>query len=213
MSRKAALCLFVGTNGTGKSTQMRRFTKVNDRNLIIPANKLDKAFDSISELKSQQLDVVIRGKGKTPQELTVYPELNRFKGVRKVFCQDSLDLHGIIESPDVDPRRSFLKGGIFFDDFKNYVQSRGVFPSVFRRLFSDRRHREVDIFIAAHSWQYINPELFSFEPTCFVFKVTQPVTKQIQDKVQNIDELIEIQTRVNERSEKDPYYFEVFHPA
>lgn len=211
MARTAQFVLFIGTNGTGKSTQMKKFLSTNERNLIVPANKIDHAWDKVKELKAKEVELKLPGK-QAPQQINVYPYLNKFKGTRKVFCYDNNDVHSILDIYDKYPERSFVKGGIFLDDFKNYIATRGPLPTVVRKIFSDRRHRELDIFMAAHSWQYVNPELFSFQPICVVFKVTQPITNDLKSKVSNIAELEAIQKDVNEKAKTNPYYYRIFKP-
>lgn len=210
--RQGKLWLFVGTNGTGKTTKLKQCLAMNTRNLIVTPSAHDKGFSAAKKLQSTRLA--------EPYECmrykldTVYPTLNRFTGNRKIFGYDKLDVY-----PVMDPERGFMCGGIFLDDFKGYVISKGQLPGIVDRFFKDRRHKELDIFMACHSWKEVNPEIFNYKPECWLFYTTRPVndTPDMREKVINLDELIEKQNRVNEINRKLPelerFHFEYFKPA
>ena len=54
--RLAKFYILVGTNGTGKSTVMKKFLSVNERNLVIPPNRFDQTWDDVPEIKISQIN-------------------------------------------------------------------------------------------------------------------------------------------------------------
>lgn len=218
--REACFNIFIGTNGVGKTMQQKKFLKLNKRNLILPANKLDKAWDEVSELKV--LDKWVNDpndyRGKRMQKEYYAKGLNTYKGSRKMyFDTDKKLMRKQFQDIVSNPENGFFNGGLFMDDYKNYLPSNGQIPSYFRQIFNDRRHRMLDIFMASHSLQDINAELLQFNPTIFLFKTTRPPNKSVLDKIANSKELISAYNRINKiatvgKSNNDKYYFEPFKP-
>lgn len=216
--RKAKIYIGVGTNGTGKTTTLKTFLKANSRNLILPANKLDKAWNDYPTLQIKSRFVLDPKDYKQKRKILDLhvPKLNTFKGNQTIHIEprerkgDEWDrLFEFV----VGNVKGFKDGGLFIDDFKNYIKGSGLLPNGLRRLFGDRRHRMLDIFMASHSLQDINAELLQFEPTIILFKTTRPPNKSVQDKIQNYDQLLETFERVNKRAKKNPYYCEKFIPT
>ena len=201
-NRKAEFIIMVGTNGTGKSTIMKKFLPMNERNLIIPANGLDEAWLEIPKLECKPVFI-----GKKIDHYEI-PGLNSFRGTRQVVIYDEKMFDAICH-----PENGYMNGGLFMDDFKNYIPTKGTLPANVNRLFSDRRHKMLDIFAATHSYQKINADMFDFEPTILQFKTTRPLTDYLSDKIMNFEELKVVFDRVNEKSEKNAHYFEIFETA
>lgn len=199
MYRTAKFVVFIGTNGTGKSTIMKKFLNFNRRNLIIPANSYDKAWDNIPELKVVWIEA---------QKKYIIPEINTFQGTKKIIIYDPKIFKAV-----TDQYNGFKNGGLFMDDFKNYIPSKGSLPPDVNRLFSDRRHKMIDIFCATHSFQKINADLFDFSPTIFCFNTTRPLADYLVQKVGNFEGLKTVYDRVKLKAKQNPHYFEIFDPG
>jgi hypothetical protein len=214
--REAKFWIFIGTNGTGKTTTMKKFLVANKRNLILPANSIDKAWSGFTKIKptnSFELDPNdFRGK----RQLRVWrlPKMNSFTGDRV------LDLSSIKEDADLkglfacitNISKPFVNGGLFIDDFKNWIYTKGSLPFTVRKLFNDRRHRMLDIFMASHSFQDVNGDLIQFNPKFVIFKTTLPPNETVQKKIANFQELLDTIARVNRIAQTKPHYSELFTP-
>lgn len=206
--RIGAMWVLVGTNGTGKSTQLKKLLKHNRRNLIIPSTRDDIAWAGIPELKPQ---VAERYDELRKKSVTYYfiKGLNTFTGNRVVY----------VDRPEVfdavcDPVTGFKNGGLFMDDFKNYVRSQGLLKSNFKTMLGNRRHRMLDLFFAAWAFEDVNAEMFAYRPKLFVFDVTRAPGDSLQKKVANYDELMEVYSRVRSKNAARPanrrFYAEPF---
>lgn len=214
MNREAVLFILIGTNGVGKSFNLKKFLKVRNRNLIIPANKLDPAWDGVKELKVEHhwvTDPEDYNKKRKIKEYRV-KDLKTFKGTRKIHFE--IGNKSQFEDIVSHPIKGFRDGSLFIDDYRNYLESNGTIPAHFRRIFNDRRHRKLDIFMASHSLQDINAELLQFNPTIILFKTTRPPNKSVLDKIENSDELMQVYKRVNHIAKtQNKYYCEQFKPC
>jgi len=171
--------LFIGTNGTGKSTLILKMAKVVKSCIIVPANLHDEKFSAYPSITAQELK-------------------EGFTGIRTYYKYDY----------DIEAIFPYLKNQLFVvDDFKNYI-SDGQLPKAWQILLSSRRHRKIDIILAAHSPNRVNPAFFDFDPTLVLFKTTRPFTKQLQEKILNYDKLKELHERVNSKAETNPFYYE-----
>lgn len=193
--------LFEGTNGTGKTTQMKKFLKANKRNLIIPANRFDTAWHGIPELTFKQTWLTdpddYAQKRKVRKQ---YVEgLNTFTGTRVLYIDDPEQFKYIVST-----RHGFRNGGIFIDDYKNHIKSAGILPSHVRQMLGDRRHREIDIFMASHSLQDINAEFMQFQPDIYIFYCTRPPSKSVFEKVPDPNLLQEAYEHVKRENEALP---------
>jgi hypothetical protein len=213
--RIAQFFILSGTNGTGKTTMLVNFFKINRRNLIFPANLHDKAFRKYKKVKPKFKWVTDPKdyNGKRKIKKWYIPNLNKFTGTYVVDVSE-------MELMDEDPRQVFdyvckfmRNGGLFVDDFKNYVHSAGNTTNTFTKVFRDRRHRELDIFLASHSMSDINRELLKFKPTFLIFNITEPLSDTVKKKIVNNKELDACIKRVQTAYYNgDKYYCEMFSP-
>lgn len=212
--RIGAFYIFSGTNGTGKTTQLKKLLTVNRRNLIIPANRLDSAWHGYKELEWKHRWVTDPNdyNGKKKIKKWYLPELNSFTGTRLLHIDEPWQFKYICETST-----GFTNGGLFIDDYKNHIKSAGILPNHVRRLLGDRRHRTIDLFIASHSLQDINAEFMQFKPTMFIFNVTRPPSKSVLEKTANSEELVNAYRHVLAQNAKLPkdeqYYFVKFIPS
>jgi hypothetical protein len=108
--------------------------------------------------------------------------------------------------------------GLFIDDFKNYVIAKGTLPWGVSAILRNRRHRMLDIFLAAHSFSDINAEILQFGAEIIVFKTTIQPTKNFMEKISEHKrpELISMIHRVNNvvsRGEKKYSDYEAANPG
>jgi len=218
VAREAQFYILVGTNGTGKSTVLRKFLAANKRNLIIPANHYDPAWSKDDKIVPTSRFITDPNDFKQLRKIRDWniPRLQTFAG-NKV-----LETSVLMEDKDsqncfakvCDPKTGFKNGGLFIDDYKNWIYSKGTLPRIVRQTFGDRRHRMIDIFMATHSFQDVNADLLQFNPRIVVFRTTLPPNETVAKKMQNFSKLQEIIERVNRIAEtKNKHYCEVFIPS
>jgi hypothetical protein len=211
MSRRATLNFFIGENGTGKSTAMRRFLPANERNLIFPSGALDKAWSDFPFIKPIKA-VVNDNKARPGQEKKKFayrlPGIHAFKGTRVVDLseidtdEDLIDLFYSV----IAERTGFLKGGLFIDDFKNYVKSHGKLPYTIKKLLTGYRHRELDLFFASHSFNEINGQFFGHNLKLYLFKTDNPPNKTYLGHYSQADELIKFYHDVQRQSKTNIHF-------
>jgi len=207
--REGVIIIFIGTNGVGKSTAMKEFLPVNKRNLILPANRNDPAWHGNTELKDVCRQVPNKYTGKDGPEFS-YPEIGKFKG-NKVVHVDSTYRNEMFQ-PICHTQRGFTNGGLFLDDFKNYIPAKGSVPGYVRNLFGGRRHLGLDIFMACWSFSDINIDFWTFNPQLVVHRTTMAPNNSVRDKIgqDKYNELCEMVARVNKAAKNDYYYSEIF---
>lgn len=191
--REAALKMRIGTNGTGKSTWMKSYLPVNERNIVVPSSRDDSAWSGLEELKweVQHLDDPMNP-GKLVATV-VFPDINTFTGTRVVHVDgDARIFNGIIH-----PQRGFRNGGLFLDDFRMYVFSKGTITREANAVFIGRRHRMLDIFMCCHSGQDISADFIRFNPDIIVGYTTLPPNDNTLSKMPNGARFQEAVERVN----------------
>mgnify|MGYP000486458396 CR=1 FL=1 len=218
MSRKSEFFIEIGTNGVGKSYQMKKFQKINKRNLVLPSNKIDNTWDDNQELK------IIEDWKKDPNDYNQkrmkkyfrVPKMQSFKGNKKIFLDfNSKTMFADLFTHDLT---SFKNGGLFIDDYKNLIKGHSLKNEV-RQLFDNRRHYMLDIFISTHSFQDLTSELLAFSPWFLIFYTTTPVNKNLLDKINNKKGLLDTIKKVNAMAKEDiakgkkPYRYLPFKPA
>lgn len=218
-TRLPVFWILIGTNGTGKSTLLKKFIAAATRCLIIPANRFDPAWDHVQEIAIGPLvhkasngteddidSFFSRNDKDTRAQQQVFrtllsKELNSFRGQRKIFST-----HPEIFKAVIHPEKGFINGSLVIDDFKNHVASNNISSAV-RTLLSDRRHRMLDIFAATHGCNDVPPTMLNFGVKIFLFKTTGNFDRA-GDNFLDWNRITETQTRVNQKAKTNPYYFE-----
>lgn len=191
-NREATLKIRIGTNGTGKSTWMKKYLPVNDRNIVVPSSRDDSAFSGYPELKWEVVRMPDPFSGKDVPTV-IFPEMATFTGTRVVHIDGDLRIfNGLIH-----PQRGFKNGGLFLDDFRMYVHSKGTITTEANALFLGRRHRMLDIFMACHSGQDISADFVKFNPTIIVGYTTLPPNENVLAKMPNGQAFADAVERVN----------------
>lgn len=211
-TRQAALRIYLGTNGTGKSTLMKSMLPVNERNLIVPSNRHDPAWDGIPELKMKPvwMQDETDPDGKKMVKAMVVDGINTFRGNRVVHVDGDPERFAAICHPDL----GFLNGGLVLDDFRNYIPSKGNLRTSVWQLFSGRRHRAVDIFMAGHALEDVNGQFQQCNPTLVIGMLSREPNDGVWDKIPDAERLLDLVRRVRERNlampENRRHHFEKF---
>lgn len=215
--RLVYFCLFVGMNGSGKSHNMLKWRKLNTRNLILPASRADKQWAGIPELKPKVVFVKDRMSMNPEARVAqwIIPGINDYTGDRVVHIEGSdAEREGIFKAI-THPQHGFHNGGIFMDDAKNYIRTKGNLPGHVRTYWGNRRLHMVDIFMAAWQYQDVNADFYGFGGMqAFIFNVEREPTKAVLERIPNPDEFLAVHRRVRDRNAKLPrdrrWYFEPF---
>lgn len=210
--RQPFLRIAVGTNGTGKSSLLKQYLELSPRNLIVPANRNDAGvtWPGIEELAVKAIyePDALDPKGK--EVLVIHaPEMHKFHGNRLLHIDS--DTRRV--SALTHPKLGFQTGTLFLDDFRKYVPHKGDLPPHLANMFGDRRHINLDIWVAVHSFNDINIQLLGWDCELYIFRTTLPPSDAVRGKVRNWDQLLETIDRVNRKAIHDPHYVERFVPS
>ncbi len=193
--REAVLKIRIGTNGTGKSTWMKNYLPVNERNIVVPSSPDDSAWSGLKELKWEVMHLEDPFT-KRMVPTCVFPEINTFTGTRVVHVNgDARVFNGLVH-----PDRGFRNGGLFLDDFRMYIISKGTITAEANALFIGRRHRMLDIFMACHSGQDISADFIRFNPQLVVGYTTLPPNDNVLSKMPNGRAFADTVERVNQKN-------------
>lgn len=190
--RQAAFRIFIGTNGTGKTTTMKKYLSVNERNLVVPSSRDDRAWQDYPELAWEVRQMPDPFTGKTVPTV-VFPDMATFTGTRVVHVDgDQRIFNGLIHQT-----RGIKRAGLFLDDFRMYIYAKGTINREATQLFIGRRHRELDIFMACHKGSDISADLLGFNPDLVVGYTTSPPNDNTLAKVPNGERFMQTCQRVN----------------
>lgn len=184
--------LLIGTNGTGKSTVLRKIAMAainggKKKVLILPSNPAEPTFLDIPEIDLSEIDKFHS------------PGVTRGAVRCNVFDIDEY----------VKATRNARNTVIISDDFRAYFNKQTMHPIV-RRLLISRRHHLNDYYFAAHGFTQVPGDLFSFTKYLQIFRCLDN-PKRHRDKLLDANQVLETIKRVNETAErtKNPYYYEI----
>ncbi len=179
--RAAKMTILLGTNGTGKTTLLRRILESSgQRCLVVTPDDSEWRDFPLNELQSAS-DFM-------------------FTGIcRHIF--DPHKTHGTLQ------RIEYFKCGIIvFDDCRAYFQS--ATDDKIRQLLIRRRQREVDVFAVGHGFNEVPPVFFTFNTEIILFRTTDNIIRR-KDCLKDYDRALQAQKRVNAKSKLEPHYFEI----
>lgn len=166
------MILVVGTNGTGKTTLSREiFEGLNvPRKLVLTQHHSEWSYMPHNSLQSAS-DLKFLGQ----------------------------NWHFVIEEKTIWKKlKHFVNGGLLLDDAQNFMLSST--DQDVKRLYISRRQNAVHIIMVAHGLTEIPPKAFTFCTDIFLFATRDNIDSTRKNTVQNYEQLIETQRRVNERA-------------
>lgn len=166
--------IFLGTNGTGKTTMVKNhFVKPSKRRVLI----IDP--DGLEPQWKEYKKIDIRNR----------VAMQSFKGIRVAGCQSPDDI-AIIE-------QNYNNGALVLDDFGYYTQSN--IPQALRQILVRRRQKRIDIFSLTHGFTNIPPALILYTTHLCIFKTyDNPVRHKEKMNVEAFAALMETIKMVND---------------
>lgn len=178
--RPAKMIVFLGTNGTGKTTQLKKF--------VIEALKR----------KEKALIVTPHDQEWTQIEL-VHPDyphhIQNYVGARRMIFEEKNTLENI--------EKYFSTGLLIFDDCRAYLDAST--NKLIHKLLISRRQKMIDIFAVGHGFTEIPPKFFTFATELVLFKTLDNIYSR-KNVLRNFEEMVELQEFVNKQAEKNPYF-------
>lgn len=140
MERPAKLVILLGTNGTGKTTMLRKIlAESGQRALIVTPDDIEWTDLPVNELTT-----------------------------KKDFEFTGMCRHIYNPEKTLDAIKFYKKGILVFDDCRSYFQN-NTDPRV-RDLLIRRRQRSVDVFAVGHGFTQVPPVFFTFASDYILFK-------------------------------------------
>lgn len=180
--RRAKLLIFLGFNGTGKTTALANLvyscTKAGQRVLIITPDDIE--WSTVPEI-----------------DLSDINEIRKFKTVRKAIFKEDFTL---------DQIKHFKNGLLIFDDCRSYLRANT--DSKIHDLLIRRRQRMVDVVAVGHGFTEVPPKFFTFASEIVLFKTMDNIAKR-KDVLKNFEVMSAAQERINKKALTNDYYKEV----
>lgn len=213
--------VFIGVNGTGKSTVVKKLMAHNRRNVVVPANADDSAtawghvpelpvwaiMEKVTRLKKYEVAELqaARNRGKKHDFFRAMRRIyNALDGTYKITTP--VEANPIIYSSLIHEEFGFTNGGLVTDDLvKRIPESRP--RGEILQLLSDRRHKGLDLFFSCHSPTQIPPAMMDNGPQLFLFKTSTNFTRSEEKYPDAVfTQLLSAQARVN--AHPSFHYFE-----
>jgi len=176
LKRPTRLIIVIGTNGTGKTTILDQFIKVeSNRSLIVAPD--DKDWLHI------------------PLIYDITKETFQYTGIKRRIWENNLDLDYIVNN--------FENGLLVFDDCRSYFKS-GNIDTALHRLMIRRRQAQIDIMVAAHGFSEIPPKFYTFATDIILFKTCDNIASR-KNYIREYDKMLYAQTSVNILAETNPH--------
>ena len=183
MPRPAKMIMIIGANRTGKTTLLKNILAMSgQRALVITPDYVE--WNDKDQYGGEK-----------------YPMNNL--ATRNDYVFDNLQRH-IFTSKTLNAIAAFKKGIIVFDDCRTYLNDRT--DEAIHNLMIRRGQREVDFIAVTHSFSEMPRRFFSFTSDIFLFQTKDNINMR-KGVVRNIDELIKIQTHVNNVAKTNPHYY------
>lgn len=207
--------VFVGTNGSGKSHAMRKWLRLNTRNLILPASRADAQWRGLPELRTKvQFQTDERDpNGKRRLPIYTVPGIGKFDGNHVLYIEGDDAKREAMFKAVLHPQWGFHNGGIFIDDSKNFIRTKGSLPGDVRTFWGNRRLHMVDIFMAAWQYQDINADFYGFDPQLYIFRVEREPNPAVLEKFSDPNELITVHRWVQRVNDHLPRGYQWYYMA
>jgi len=177
MQRIRYLTVIIGTNGTGKTSLIKKiiskFNQSGSRALLVTPDDAEYTYlKDYPLIDSKEFD---------------------FKNVRKHIFEPNHTFNAI--------SNNYRKGAVFFDDCRSYIPNNLESEKEFRNILIRRRHKEIDVFIIAHGFTDIPPKIFTYVNKYIIFKTTDPIVKR-KDTILNYEAVEKAVKRINDKKLK-----------
>lgn len=232
MARRGKIIFALGVPGTGKTTFVRtKIMPVHKRNLVIPANRYDKAWFGMPKINVEAIvkrlfkgTVNMRSLNELKRASKSEDRLKLYQAIGKAFQKIQGDVLLVVDSKTdilfdiaIDDVYGFKGGGLIIDDFTNRI-SQGKLREDVGELFASVRHRQLDIVLCAHGPALIPPRSFEYNCDIVLFKTSSSFervrkkdvwdeeTFEKVEKVRRHVNYVAGQARENDDSDERHYY-------
>jgi len=182
-NREAQLAMVLGTNGTGKTTLVKKIVinalKHKERVLIVTPDYVE----------WQQIELVHE---KHTHHIATYV------GARRLVYKNDDTLALIMQH--------FHNGLLIYDDCRSYFRSN--IGEKLREQFIRRRQHKLDIFFVGHGFTEVPPIVFTFANTIYLFW-TRDNIKRRANYIQDFEMMQQKQLEINEKAKTNKHYFEI----
>jgi len=194
--RIAKLIIACGTNGTGKTTLVRRLATAQPGNVLVITPDYQEWTD-FTEIESE----IIRSKsGKLVAKYNHADFI--FEGSRRLVLFDSSMTAPALECVSRYVTNTF----VIFDDSRAYIDSKTDIDM--KRIYVRRRQMMNDICIVGHGFTEVPPRAFTFANDIVLFKTVDSLDTR-KPYLKDFERMKEAQARVNKKAEDNRYYFEI----
>lgn len=206
--------IFIGVNGTGKTTIIKKLIAPYNRVLIVPSSVYDvkeswAGYNTIRP-KIRSLKDAKTGKERKVWYVPGLPSIRSKTVLDLSQMTTKQDLQEVMDSITSNMGDGFSNGYLVIDDTKNYVASGGDLPHMFKQLLISRRQRRVHLAFAYHSIPQINPELLTYGPRFFLFRTDRVPSQEVLSKFNNPELFEALRQHVNEQAKIKPHYYQPF---
>jgi len=174
------MTLFVGTNGTGKSTVARQvLTSLTlPRSLVVTRHLSEWADFPHNELR-------------TAEDL-------RFMGIN----------YHVPANAETTLKRLqyFRNGGLLFDDARKYLKAKT--EEDLNDLYISRRQYGIHIFFVAHNFKQVPVQAFGFATDFILFKTNAAIDNERLSQLNDPEKFLAAKARVDKKAETNRFYFE-----
>lgn len=189
MTDTQELCLaIIGTNGTGKSTQIARIVAAHVKN---GGRALIVTPDDIEWQKIPEINISDSKSAAT------------FKGTRKtIFLESNKENGGTLEFI----KNNYRNGMLVFDDCRAYLT-----PSVALDLHDvliRRRQKHTNLVFVAHGFTELIPKIFTFATHYLLFLTLDNIRKR-KDNIKDLPKMESAVLRINQKALNNHHYFEI----
>lgn len=182
--RKPICALYIGANGTGKSTAAFKLMKKRSGKepvFIVSKSGLDDTFDKFQEIDIADKKAILKFK----------------KGFRRVFYSR----HG--DRTFALMMRNLRNCSILFDDCIAYIKSHG--HEDLEELLIHRRHVMIDMAFVMHTFAKIPPMVYDYSSHVLLFRTSGGLDRA-RAKVHDYELLKRLSQVVNAKARKKPFY-------
>jgi len=195
--RETERIIILGTNGTGKSTLVKRFvlaeTKKKEGHAIVVTQHLNE-WTTLEDINRRIIDKRVG---------------NYVKARRLIFAKGDLKFL----------QMNFFRGLLVFDDCRMYLHS--ATEDELHAMMIASRQNSVDLITVGHGFTEVPPTFFTFSSKIILFKTRDNITRR-KPVLLNFEVISEAQARINSHADDthkawtntgkiadNPHYYEI----